>query len=162
MQLLRAAVLTVALAFGASAAQATDFSARVEASALLDEMNMRSQFDQLVNVMLDNQVSQNPSLAPFKAVMAEFFRKYMSYDALKPDLIAVYENNYTVAELHDLRMFYATPTGKKMLRLTPEIARQSAELGTKRVQEHVAELQQMIKDEAERIQKAQAASPAQH
>lgn len=160
MRYFNAAVMIVALSFGAST-HASDFSARVEASALLDEMNMRTQFDQLVNVMLDSQMKQNPSLAPYRAVMSNFFKKYMSYDSLKPDIMGIYEANFTAAELHDMRMFYATPTGKKMVRLMAEIARQSAELSSKRVQEHIGELQQMIKDEAERINRAQAPAAAQ-
>ena len=160
MQILKVAILTAVLAVGATA-HATDFSARVEASALLDEMNMRASYDQLVNVMLDNQMKQNPSLTPYKAVMAEFFKKYMSYDALKPDIIGIYEANFSADELHDIRMFYGTPTGKKMVKLMAEVSRQSAELSTKRVQEHVGELQQMTKVEAERINRAQAPAAAQ-
>ena len=45
MRYFNAAVMIVALSFGAST-HASDFSARVEASALLDEMNMRTQFEE--------------------------------------------------------------------------------------------------------------------
>jgi hypothetical protein len=162
MQTLKAAILMIALTLGVTA-QATDFSARVEASALLDEMNLRAQLDQVVTVMLENQIKQNPNLAPYKGVMAEFFKKYMSYDSLKPDIMGIYEANFTAAELHDMRMFYATPTGKKMVNLLGEITRQSVALSAKRVQEHTGELEQMINAEAERIKQAQtpaAAAPA--
>ena len=48
------------------------------------------------------QVQQNPSIAPYEAVMKEFLAKYMSWDSLKADMIKIYMDEFTEPELGEL------------------------------------------------------------
>jgi len=135
-------------------------AARVEAERLLDSLNMQENLDQAIDVMLDVQLKQNPNLVPYKKVMLDFLGKYMSYEALKPELITVYSTEFSTSELAEARAFYSTPTGKKFIARMPALISKNAEIGSKSVQDHLPELEQMLEKEIDRIQKAQQTSGA--
>ena len=116
---------------------------------------MDTVLEESIERMLNLQIQQNPSIAPFKEVMLKFFQKHMSFESLKPDMIDIYSNAFTATELREINTFYSTPTGAKTIRLLPELMAKGGQLGAKRVQDNMQELQQMIKDEAERIQSRQ-------
>jgi len=122
---------------------------------MLNVMGMEGALEQSIEQTLNIQLQQNPTLAPFKGVMMKFFRKHMSYETLKPDMVKIYADAFTATELRELITFYSTPTGKKTLEKMPVLMAQGGQIGAKRVQDNIQELQQMIKDESERIQKMQ-------
>ena len=130
--------------------------AQQEAEKLFNTMGMAASMNQMIENVLALQLQQKPSLAPYKGVMLEFFRKYMSYEALKPDLVAIYVDAFTEAELKAINQFYLTDAGKKTIKIMPALAQKGGQLGIKRMQPHMYELQEMIKAESERIQKLQA------
>jgi len=137
-----------------SVAQA-DTAGIKEAEKLLDLMNVDQALDESMAGMLDLQLQQNPALAPYKGVMLKFFRKYMSYESIKPDMAKMYADAFTAGELQELNAFYATDVGKKTIEKMPELMMQGAQLGAVRVQTNMGELQQMIQAEAQRIQQLQ-------
>ena len=152
MRAMQAGVCALLLAFaGASFAEV---DSRAEAEALFEAIDMRVTVDQNVGVMLDAQIKQRPDLAPYRNVMQAYFEKYMGYDALKDDLIGLYMATFTGKELREVRKFAETTAGRKVIVQMPMLMRQGAEIGTKRAQEHLAELQQMVKDETDRLNRA--------
>ena len=100
-------------------------------------------------------MQQNPTLVPFKNVMMQFFQKHMSYESLKPDMVKIYSDAFSASELKELIAFYRTPTGKKTIEKMPQLMAQGGQIGAKRVQDNIGELQQLIKEEAERIKNSQ-------
>ena len=144
-----------AILLGFSTTAFSDPAAESEAEKLLNIIGMEEVFDQTITQMLDLEMQKNPSLAPFRGVMMEFFRKHMSYEVLKPDLLKIYADEFTADELKDINTFYSTSTGQKTIQKMPDLITQGAELGSIRVQQNLPELQQMIQTEAERIQNAQ-------
>ncbi len=126
--------------------------AQREAEKLFNTLGMEDSMNQTIENILNMQLQQKPSLAPYKAVMLEFFRKHMSYEALKPDLVAIYAEAFTADELKVINSFYLTDAGKKTIRIMPALAQKGSQLGVKRMQTHMYELQEMIKAEAARIQ----------
>lgn len=120
------------------------------AEQMLTLMDMPTLLKQSVDQMVKIQVQQNPTIAPYEAVMKEFLAKYMSWDSLKPDMIKLYMDEFTEAELGDLNKFYQTPVGKKMLGKMPTLMSKGAQIGSQRVQEHMPELQAAIAAEAQK------------
>lgn len=137
--------LLVALLFlSPSAARADEASHRKAAEALLGMMGMESLLSQSVDQMLAIQAQQNPALAPYKEQMRAFLGKYMSWASLKDDMAKVYMTEFSEAELNELNKFYQTPLGKKTVQRMPVLMAKGAEMGQKRVQEHLPELQAAI------------------
>jgi hypothetical protein len=137
----------------ASACCWADAASKAQATILLQSMGMDKAMNASIEQMMDIQLKQNPTLLPFRGVMAEFFRRYMSFDALKNDFAEVYGNAFTTQELEDITRFYMTPTGQKSIQLMPQLMSQGAEIGMAQVRRHMPQLQQMIQQEAERLSK---------
>lgn len=132
-----------------------DSDSKKEAENLLNMMGMKDALEQSIEQTLQVQMQQNPTLVPFKNVMMQFFQKHMSYESLKPDMVQIYTDAFTASELKELIAFYRTPTGKKTIEKMPQLMSQGGQIGAKRVQDNIQELQQSIKEEAERIKNSQ-------
>ncbi len=124
---------------------------RSEAAILLELTGTEQMLNQTMGNMLELQIQQNPALAPFKEVMLEFFEKYMGYESLKPELLRLYNENFTEQELKELNDFYRTDTGKKSIELMPYLVQQGSMIGVQRFQANQDELRRMIELEAARI-----------
>ncbi len=129
------------------AARADETSHRAAAESLLNNMDMDKLMSQSVDQMLQVQVGQNPAIAPYQAQMKTFLSKYMSWAAMKDDMVKIYVNEFTEPELKELNAFYQTPLGKKTVQKMPTLLAKGAEMGQKRVQEHLPELQAAIQSQ---------------
>lgn len=123
------------------------YKAAEQMLAILDTPNLLKQsIDQMVAI----QVQQNPTMAPYEGALREFLGKYMSWDSLKPDLIQLYMDEFSEAELGEINKFYQTPAGKKMVGKLPTLMAKGAQLGARRMQEHMPELQATIEAQAKK------------
>lgn len=141
----------LALCIGFMSLAYADSEAEREAEILLDSMGMELVLMQSISQMVDIQAQQNPALEPFKGVMMEFFEKHMSWSSLKPEFLRIYSTEFTVEELRDMNEFYATETGKKAIAKLPSLMEQGAQIGARRVQDNMAELQEMVEAESQRL-----------
>ena len=132
-------------------------SHRQAAEKILSIGGMEKALNQSMEQMLNLQIQRNSSLAPYKGVMLQFLKKYMSYENLKDDLIVIYMEEFTEKELLEILAFYETPTGLKCIEKMPQLMSKGAQLGVARVQQNIGDLQEMIRAESERIQKLQEA-----
>lgn len=132
-----------------------DNDSKKEAEILFSTIGIDKAFEQSISQMLDVQLQQNPALVPFKSVMLRFFNKHMSYESLKSEMITIYSEAFTSAELKEINAFYKTPAGAKTIEKMPELMARGGQIGAQRVQDNIHELQEMIKVESERIQKLQ-------
>ncbi len=152
-----ARVLIVAVLLAAGQSYGANDDGRAAAAAkLLEAMNMRVNLERTVEQVTMLEVRKNPKLAAYQGVMLDFMRKYMGYDSLKDDLVRLYADTFSRAELEELARFYQTPVGKKTIEKLPELTVQGARLGQQKVQAHIGELKDMINKESERL-KAQEA-----
>jgi hypothetical protein len=162
MKKILAAVLLFSLSClpAPAVAQDTNSSHYKAAEQMLNLMDMETMIRRSIDEMLKAQIAQNPSIAAFESVMREFLMKHMSWDSLKADTIKIYMAEFTEPELNEMNKFYQTPTGKKMVEKMPSLMSKGTELGAKRLQEHMPELQTAIMEAAKKQQDAAAASPA--
>lgn len=122
-----------------------------QAEIMLETSGTEKMMALAVEQMLQVQLQQNPALTPYKDIMMKFIDKHMSYRSLKPELVNLYAETFSTEELKDLTEFYQTPTGKKAIEKMPEIMAKGSQLGAMRIQSNITELQEMIKQEAERL-----------
>jgi hypothetical protein len=133
-------------------ARADEKSHRAAAEEMLQAANTEQTMLTAIDQVLDVQLKTNPELEPVKNVMKKFFAKHFSYAALKDDLIKIHMEQFTETELKEIAAFYRTPTGKKAVERLPTLMQKGSELGMRRVQEHAAELKQMIDEELKKKQ----------
>ncbi len=132
-----------------------DSAAEKEAEDLLEMIDMESALEQSMSQMLDLQLQQNPMLAPYRTVMLSFFKKHMSYESIKPEVLKIYAETFTASELKEINAFYATDVGQKTIEKMPTLMAQGGEIGARRVQENIGELQSMLEAETARLQMLQ-------
>lgn len=153
MKPLQTAILTLTLILPSLAS--ADPSAVEEAERLLNTMGMAATFDDTIEQMLNMQVQANPAMAPYRGALRTFFRKHMSYEQLKPEMVQLYADTFSASELREISAFYSTPVGKKTLEKMPELMAKGGEIGVARVQANAHELQSVIEAESERLQQLQ-------
>jgi hypothetical protein len=130
----------------------SDSGNRIKAAEeLLNVMDMRNTLQQTMEQMIEVQIQQNPAIKPYRHVMLEFINKYMSYDSLKEDLIALYADAFNQNEIHEIIEFYRTPTGQKTIQKLPGLAKKGSQLGLARMESNKDVLKEMIEKESARL-----------
>ncbi|HKV06643.1 MAG TPA: DUF2059 domain-containing protein [Thermoanaerobaculia bacterium] len=89
-------------------------------------------------------IRDNPDLAPYEDVFRTWYRKIFAAGDLESEMVALYMNAFSEKEIRELSAFYRTPVGQKALAVMPELMKQAADLGLRRVKEHALELEDMI------------------
>ncbi|MFP4501115.1 MAG: DUF2059 domain-containing protein [Candidatus Hydrogenedentota bacterium] len=124
---------------------------RAAAMELTELLHMDELIQQSYEEMVDVQIRGNPELRGYREVMLAFFREYMSWEILRADITGLYVEAFTEAELRELILFYSSPVGQKAVDVMPELMRRGTEIGTRRVQQHLPELERLIQEaQAER------------
>lgn len=113
-------------------------------------MKMDENTESTIDQMLAMQVQANPQMSVFSDVMRDFLQKHLAFDVVKYDLIKVYRDVFTEAEIRELTAFYQTPIGMKAADKLPMLAAAAAQIEGQRVQANMGELQAaMAKRQAE-------------
>lgn len=68
----------------------------------------------------------------------------VGWEALKPDMIALYGRHFSERELKELITFYQSPLGRKMLDTMPELTAQSAQLAQTKLESVVPEVNKLL------------------
>src|SRR5262245_14627626 len=144
--LLYSCLIMVALMFYPCVALGDDHSHRKAAEELLLVMEVDKSLPQLAAQVLENQLKQNPQLAPQRDVLQRFLTKYLNWASVREDTITAYTQEFTEPELKKMTEFYKTPVGKKASEKLPQLAFIAGQLGLKKAQAHQAELRQMLED----------------
>jgi len=166
------ASLVVALAFsaaackkGAPAAPATPTPAptpntaaqAAAAQELFKALKLQSGLSDTANAMIDSEIGRNPGLTPYREVMVGWLKKYMTWEAMQPELTKMYTETFTEAELKQMAQFYASPAGQKSLEKLPEMMQRTAMTGARISQPHQDELRAAMEAKSEELKKQAAA-----
>ena len=94
--------------------------------------------------MAMQEQSDDPEMASLEPVIRQFMAKYLRWEDLKPQFVELYAGTYTEAEIRGLIQFYRTPLGQKVIASEPTLMAKATQIGQQQVQEHMAELVQML------------------
>ncbi len=123
------------------AAAATPTASQTAAAReLFKALKLEESLTNTTAAMVDSEVSHNPALAPYRDIMLAWLRKYMTWDAMLPELTRLYSETYTEGEMKTLAMFYSSPLGQKSIAKTPDLLSRTAQIGARISQPHSAEL----------------------
>lgn len=132
------AALVAGCLFAATVAHADDASHKQAAEDVLLASEADKNYEKSFLVGFDSQMKNLPP--EVRQVGLDFSRKYLSWDAVKVDVIQLYTENFTEQELKDIADFYRTPTGKKSVTLMPSLMAKGMESFNRRIDEHKGEL----------------------
>lgn len=118
-----------------------------------------SETQKLIDSLIDEDKSLSPemkadvrriaeaSAEKSNARVREFFSKRMDLGELIEEVsIPVYDKHFTEQQMRDLITFYKTPTGKRMIEVTPQL---TMELMTAMMGKMIPKLQEFMKEAAE-------------
>ena len=135
-------------------AQTTPAATHVQAAKeVLDLMQAEKMINATLEGELKFQLENNQQLAPFEAIMRQFFIKYAGWDSVKDDIFVLYTGAFSEAELKEISTFYRTKTGQKALDVFPDLMHKSMELRTEKIREHIEEFQEMVKNRQKELDK---------
>ena len=139
---------------------ATAASAAASAAAAMElftAMKLQSNIQDTAAAMIDSEVGRNPGLNPFRETMLTWLKKYMTWDAMVPELTKLYTSTFTDDELKQMAKFYGSPAGKKSLEKLPELMQRTAMIGAGLAQPHSDELKAAMTARSEELKKEAAA-----
>ena len=145
--LLYSCLITVALGLSPVVALGDAQSHRKAAENLLIVMEVDKSLPQIANQVVENQLQQNPQLAPQRDILQRFLTKYVNWESVKEETITAYTHEFTEPELKKLTEFYKTPLGKKANEKMPQLAFIAGQIGLKKAQANQAELRQMVEEQ---------------
>ena len=144
------------------AAAATPTASQAAAAReLFKALKLEESLTNTTSAMVDSEVSHNPALAPYRDIMLAWLRKYMTWDAMLPELTRLYTETYTEGEMKALAMFYSSPVGQKSIVKTPELLSKTAALGAKISQPHSSELNAQLNARRDELKTKAAAGATQ-
>jgi uncharacterized protein len=139
-------------------AAATPTASQVAAAReLFKALKLEESLENTTTAMVDTEISHNPALAPYRDIMLAWLRKYMTWDAMLPELIRLYSETYTEGEMKTLAMFYSSPLGQKSIAKTSDLLSRTAQIGARISQPHSAELNAQLNARRDEL-KAKAAA----
>ena len=127
------------------------------AQELFKALKLQAGLSDTANAMIDSEISRNPGLTPYREIMVQWLKKYMTWDAMQPELTRMYTDTFTEAELKQMATFYASPAGQKSLEKLPEMMQRTAMAGARLSQEHSEELRTAMAARSEELKKEAAA-----
>ncbi|KUJ83054.1 hypothetical protein AVO43_10960 [Microbulbifer sp. ZGT114] len=151
MMLACTGLLTSALATGAVSAEYSDEERYAAAYALVAAADGEGLSEKMTETMVETQLQRNPALIPYRRVYTEFLEEVVGHDSLRAEIAELYLDYYSVEEMRTLTTFYNSPTGKKLLAVTPDLTGQLLQLVQLRIQDNLPRLQELIGVEAERL-----------
>src|SRR5215510_2070978 len=132
--LLSYCLITVALVLSPVVTLGDAQSHRKAAENLLIVMEVDKSLPQIAAQVVENQLQQNPQLAPQRENLQQFLTKYLNWESVKEDTTTAYTQEFTEPELKKLTEFYKTPLGKKANEKMPQLAFIAGQIGLKKAQ----------------------------
>jgi hypothetical protein len=109
----------------------------------LGQQLIEAGMEQFRSSVLDSQ-PDNPRAKQFVEAFVSRFQKHFDPDSLNDKVIPIYDKYLTAEDLQGLLDYYHSPLGKRMLKVLPEVTRESQAagfaLGQKAAQETMEEL----------------------
>ncbi len=151
---MRSILITLLILVSPIAFAETNDSHRRAAETLLERMDVESTIAGGSEVMAEAMTAQNPMLRPYRSVIVDWAIKSFTWANFESKFVDIYVDSFSEPEIRDLISFYETPTGKKLVRLQPELMRKGALLGAAIGQENSELLDTMIRERAAELDDA--------
>ena len=98
-----------------------------------------------------------------RANIAGMLKEELAWSRLEPQMVEVYRNTFTPAEIDGMLKFYTSPAGKAVVAKLPQATQQMMQLTQQRVRTLVPRIVELQKETAQKIKEAAgppAATPA--
>lgn len=132
----------------AESQQVSSVPSSTEVEVFLEAQNAAALHDSTQKFMLDT-FRKNPFLAELLPGVEELMRTELAYEQIKPHLIAIYQANFTRAEILALTEFYSSEVGRalvaKQWTVNQQLSREIGQRMEKRMPELMKQMQERMR-----------------
>ncbi len=125
---------------------ADEASHRQAVEELFAQIDMAMTVDQTVQQVAAALTGAVPEDMGYRDAVDAYVHKYIGWEALKDEVVALYVKTFTEPEVRELIAFYNTAAGRKLLAQTPAIGQEVSASVHRRLVENSAELKKMMMD----------------
>jgi hypothetical protein len=154
-----------------------DPASKEDIQKLFEVMQIHQQMRQVMDAMMKQQTAMIDEtlkkryprtsvekIARANRMIAETV-KDMPMDAMLDDMIPIYQRHFSKTDIDAMSIFYASPTGQKMMREMPALTSESMQASYARMQKQMDVLtkqaEQIVKEDQEKPKSAPATAPQQ-
>jgi hypothetical protein len=65
--------------------------------------------------VLEAYITNDPNLSSIKSQVMSFINKFLSFKSLRPHIVEIYRDLYTLSDINGLIKFYSTALGKRLI-----------------------------------------------
>ncbi|HZY62480.1 MAG TPA: DUF2059 domain-containing protein [Edaphobacter sp.] len=103
---------------------------------------------------------QKAAFDDYEAKLNQLLTSAVNWEKMKPIMVRVYAETYTVDELDGILKFYRSPAGQSMVAKSPELMSKTMTLMMQQMSTLQPQIEQLTKDLQSKIQKAAPTAPA--
>ena len=129
-----------------------------EVDQLFRTIHLQDRYQHAVTAMVDQEVSSQPALTPYRDTLMAFFLQHMSYESLRPSFERLYTEQYDDAQLRRLRQQYqraGTASSAPLPEAMSTLFERGMDTGRLTLAEKTPILQSMLKAAFQRLQAGQ-------
>jgi uncharacterized protein len=170
-------LLAATATFAQQAAPGDAPATKEDIQHLFDVMQIHQQMRQVMDALMKQQSamihetlkkrypqSSADRIARADQLIAETM-KDMPMDAMLDDMIPIYQRHFTKTDIDAMSTFYASPTGKKMMREMPVLTSEAMQASYARMQKQMEAItqkaEQIVKEDQEQPKSAPTLPPSQ-
>ncbi len=145
-----------------SVEQAMADNKQVVLNELVSVMKMESMIDatyQQVEAMLQSmpaqmgiKPSEQPMFESYYSKMVDVLKAEMNWAKMEPQVLAIYERNFSEQELKDILAFYKTESGQSLVEKMPAVMQDSMQISQSLVQQAMPQIQTLAQELAAELQ----------
>lgn len=111
---------------------------------LADVMGGKSQFNLLSHQTLNQMIRQQPELARYQPLVAQWGKETLTWERMRVALARNYQSHFSEQEMRQMLLFFKTDAGQKYLKYAPLLKEETVKIGQRLVQEHQPELMRRL------------------
>ena len=159
-------ILIAIVSFNAVAQEEPKDKKLVELVNVLDMDSMLESMYSQMEVMMQNMAtemgvspSEQPIFDEYYSKMTLLMRETMSWEKIEPEVIRLYERNFSEEEIDGMLAFYKSEAGQAILKKMPVVMNESMQLGHNLMKETIPQLQEIsrqLSDDLEEFRSSQS------
>jgi hypothetical protein len=112
------------------------------------------------NSVLYAYMNSDPSLSLYKTELTSFINKFLSFKSLRPHIVEIYRDVYTLSDINGMIKYYSSPLGQKLIEKEGKIEIRLAQLIKNQLQKQMPQImawfQEALNKDYSKIQSNQA------
>lgn len=126
------------------------------ARELLEVMGAADLSRRAIEQTVEHLVRADPGMADYRALLLELLERYAGWQAIESDLVALYGEAFTPAELEDIAAFYRSAAGRKLLERQVDLTVRMSQMTRDRMLRHQREIELALQLRQRQLEQAGA------